>query len=775
MERRLLLAAHVVGSSTVYATIQAAVNAAASGGTVTVDPGTYAEQVTVTKPLTIEGAQTGVDARGSARYNGTASTETIVTGATSGGVNTSAFHVLANDVTLDGFTVEGETSQDDQLGAGIVIGPGQSGTHVTDDVIVDNVSGLFLANASSTDPAVVQHDYFANNNNPGDNGGRGIYTDGTISGGDLTNVTIDSNTFYDNHGSAGTTYLEAALAFEAGNPGEQSNIRITNNSFSDNGKATLFFNTTDVLIQGNTVTGSEDKYSGSLRFEGDNNDVSILYNTIYDNSGPGVAVDSKGSPGDNSGFVVNDDNFYGNNYGYSVPISVACDFDTYDGAFDARDNYWGSSSGPSGYGPGTGDAVGGGAMDLTTGTGWHLSAGGDMLYSPWATATVSVTPTVPAAPSGLTATAASSTQVNLTWTDNAAGNETGFIVQRSADGTNYTQVGTTAAGVTTYTDASGLSAGTKYDYRVYAVNVTVDSAASNVATATTSTSTPTPTPTTTTVVLTTLTPTSETVGWGTLQTNVDIKGTPIRIRGTVYPTGLGAHASSTITYALAGKYATFSSYVGVDDDTDGQGAVDFQVYGDGKLLYDSGVLTGTSPVAHLSVSVAGVQTLTLDALPGVAGTIDYDHADWASPVLTTATTAAKVTARTGTVIGTAGSYQNDGNTIAKAFDGNLSTFYDAASANGDWAGLDLGSAESVSQISFAPRSGFASRMVGGVFQASTSANFTTGVTTLYTITTAPVVGSLTTVTLSTAVTARYFRYLSPTGGYGNVAEIVFAG
>jgi hypothetical protein len=134
-----------------------------------------------------------------------------------------------------------------------------------------------------------------------------------------------------------------------------------------------------------------------------------------------------------------------------------------------------------------------------------------------------------------------------------------------------------------------------------------------------------------------------------------------------------------------------------------------------------------------------------------------------------------VTKLTGTTIGTAGSYGNSGNTIAKAVDGNLSTFFDGPVANGDWVGLDLGSSKTIGQISFAPRSGFASRMVGGEFQISTTANFTSGVTTIYTITTAPVTGSLTTITLSSPVTARYVRYLSPNGGYGDVAEISFYG
>ena len=54
------------------------------------------------------------------------------------------------------------------------------------------------------------------------------------------------------------------------------------------------------------------------------------------------------------------------------------------------------------------------------------------------------------------------------------------------------------------------------------------------------------------------------------------------------------------------------------------------------MLSDSGVLTGTSAAAKVSVSVAGVKTLTLVASPGVTGAIDDDHADWCRPALTTA-------------------------------------------------------------------------------------------------------------------------------------------
>jgi hypothetical protein len=128
---------------------------------------------------------------------------------------------------------------------------------------------------------------------------------------------------------------------------------------------------------------------------------------------------------------------------------------------------------------------------------------------------------------------------------------------------------------------------------------------------------------------------------------------------------------------------------------------------------------------------------------------------------------------TGTVIGTSGSWDNSGNTIAKAVDGNLSTFFDGPVANGDWVGLNLGSAQTIGQISYAPRSGWASRMVGGTFQASNSATFSSGVVNLFTISSTPATGSLTTVTVNVSGTYQYVRYVGPNGSYGDVAEIQF--
>ena len=131
---------------------------------------------------------------------------------------------------------------------------------------------------------------------------------------------------------------------------------------------------------------------------------------------------------------------------------------------------------------------------------------------------------------------------------------------------------------------------------------------------------------------------------------------------------------------------------------------------------------------------------------------------------------------TGAVIGSSGSWGNLGNTTTNVFDGNLNTFYDAVNGSGDWAGLDLGSGAAgiVMQIKYCPRSGWASRMVGGQFQGANVANFSSGVTTLFTVASAPE-GTMTVQAVTNATSFRYLRYIGPANAFCNVAEVEFDG
>ncbi|MGA2063196.1 MAG: LamG-like jellyroll fold domain-containing protein, partial [Thermoguttaceae bacterium] len=96
----------------------------------------------------------------------------------------------------------------------------------------------------------------------------------------------------------------------------------------------------------------------------------------------------------------------------------------------------------------------------------------------WSSYTSEATPTTLfAAPTNLTAIAASSTQTNLVWTDNSA-IETNYTVERSTNGTSWTVLSSTlAANTLSYTDNS-TPTGTVY----YRVKVTTSTASSIYAT-----------------------------------------------------------------------------------------------------------------------------------------------------------------------------------------------------------------------------------------------------------------------------------------------------
>ncbi len=132
---------------------------------------------------------------------------------------------------------------------------------------------------------------------------------------------------------------------------------------------------------------------------------------------------------------------------------------------------------------------------------------------------------------------------------------------------------------------------------------------------------------------------------------------------------------------------------------------------------------------------------------------------------------------TGVIIGTPGSWNNSGNTITNVFDGDLTTFFDAPDpGNLDWAGLDFGAGASdvITAIAYCPRSTFSGRMVGGLFQGANAADFSDAVT-LFTLNGGPTEGLMTTQAVSSTTPFRYARYLAPSGGYGNIAELRFFG
>jgi alpha-galactosidase len=111
-------------------------------------------------------------------------------------------------------------------------------------------------------------------------------------------------------------------------------------------------------------------------------------------------------------------------------------------------------------------------------------------------------------------------------------------------------------------------------------------------------------------------------------------GTTISLMGTTYAKGLGMAAPAAVIYRLNKSCSMFTADVGIDDSTNGQGSVDFQVFADGQNVYDSGTLTGNQGqnpmVKHIALDVTGVRRLKL-MVNNAGDGASWDRASWGNP------------------------------------------------------------------------------------------------------------------------------------------------
>ena len=317
----------------------------------------------------------------------------------------------------------------------------------------------------------------------------------------------------------------------------------------------------------------------------------------------------------------------------------------------------------------------------------------------------------PAAPTNLTATAVASNQVYLTWS--AITNASGYNIKRSTvSGGPYTNL-TTATPAINFYDTTAAANKTYY-YIVSAIN-----------------------------------------GGGESTNSIQSSATTPAPSAPAPPTGLTA-AAGTSQILLNWIASIGSSSYNVKRATNSSGSFTNIATGVAATYTDTNAIPGTVYYYVVTaVNANGESAYSSQAIASLAEKL------------------------TGTIIGTAGSYNNAGNTIAKVFDGNLTTFFDAPNSTGGsncWAGMDFGAGVSnfVTQIKYCPRATFGSRMINGMFQGANDPGFTNLVT-LFTVTAQPSDGVMTVQLVNNTNIFRYVRYLSPVGGWGNVAEVEFDG
>ncbi len=186
------------------------------------------------------------------------------------------------------------------------------------------------------------------------------------------------------------------------------------------------------------------------------------------------------------------------------------------------DNVFGTQTATSSSGSGTSSvAFNRFVIGLTDNTTYYFCAiasnGGGTVFGSVLSFTTAPA-SAPSAPTGVTATNVSGTENTISWTD-TSNNELWFEVQRSQNGGAYTQIATTSANATSYSD-TGATADQTYQYRVRAFNIVGNSAfaqSNQVVTATVVPSAPTQFST----FVSTSSPANVYIGWTHSGTNED--------------------------------------------------------------------------------------------------------------------------------------------------------------------------------------------------------------------------------------------------------------
>jgi nitrous oxidase accessory protein NosD len=314
--------AHAAGTCNVpsvsYPTIQSAVNDS-NCSTINVAAGFYPEQVTIGRTLILNGAQTGVDAR---TRPFVPANESIIDDPCG------PVQIEADQVVLNGFTIQGSTLPDPCFLAGIWTNPGFSGTQgghqILNNIVQNNISGIEL-DSTCVFATLVQFNLIQNNSNPGPGSGNGIQTNFGLCG-----ATIDRNKF---SGDTSSSVLVVATS---------SNLVVTNNELVGGTPERIFLaNTTASSITGNVSIGSTS--SGTIRLFSGNSKVTISGNTLF-NGLRGIRVNDLDplAGGANSSIQAHFNCIQGNSL---AGLEVAAG--DYTGIFHAENNWWGSRSGPN--------------------------------------------------------------------------------------------------------------------------------------------------------------------------------------------------------------------------------------------------------------------------------------------------------------------------------------------------------------------------------------------------------------------------------------------
>ena len=239
-------------------TITYAIGQANNDDIIDVAAGTFSEVINASKPLTINGAQAGVDARNRS------ATETVLQ--TPGGQD-KTLNITANNVVIDGFTFNGATGTN-SLGVNLL------GTSAKNAIIRNNV---FTNNKVALDSVGqdisglrASKNLFKENDMTGSS--NGIFL-GNAAG---TDIQITDNKFIDT--DDGSASVSAAMNIYGTDTVPLENVTIQGNASSNDGTMLSIHNVNGATITSNTSTNQAN--SAAIRIDFNMNDVTISGNNL---------------------------------------------------------------------------------------------------------------------------------------------------------------------------------------------------------------------------------------------------------------------------------------------------------------------------------------------------------------------------------------------------------------------------------------------------------------------------------------------------------------
>ena len=274
---------------TQFTSINAAIVAAQPGDTIRVCAGTYPEYVVVNKPLELVGARKGNAAAKGRQQR--ADKESIVVNGGQGG-----FDVIANDVRITGFTVQGNPASNSYPNPGINIRTG-SNRIIESNVLRNNGLGIYVELGLQQGLDVERNAFLDNKRVPSS----GIPSGGLFDVSSQTNNSEISSNFF-----SGGDPGEFSLNID----GSDGGLVISHNDAVDDGAFLVIGSATGTKVEHNTAVRPGG--SGVFAF-GSTNGLLIAHNSFEQGAGNGMhfLTGIFGPTGPNANPIISDNKVTG--------------------------------------------------------------------------------------------------------------------------------------------------------------------------------------------------------------------------------------------------------------------------------------------------------------------------------------------------------------------------------------------------------------------------------------------------------------------------------